>query len=162
MNLDYAEKSEKELATFIENYRRRGQTSSETYRGILRALELRRSKGLDLEKTLTCVVAAAKARSFVSYKQVAEASDVSMTKAFLRLPDHLRELCDYGLSKNLPLLSAIIVKVEEVETGKMTGKAKDGFIKAARAMGFEVDDEDAFISAQQAKVFERFATGGAA
>ena len=62
--------------------------------------------------------------------------------------------------KGLPLLSAIVVKDDDVETGVMTGKAKEGFIKAARAMGFEVDDEDAFISAEQAKVFARFTTGG--
>ena len=162
MSLDHAEKSEKQLANFVENYRRCGQTSSEAYRVLLRAYELKRGKGLDLEKTLDCVIAAAKMHRFVSYKQIAEASNVPMAKAFLLLTNHLRELCNYGRSKGLPLLSAIVVTVDGVETGFMNTTAKHGFIKAARAMGFEVDDEDAFVSAQQAEIFKHFGAGDTA
>jgi len=159
MTPNFAGKSEKDLKTFVDNYRRSGQTSSDTYRSLLRELELKRGKGLDLEKTLACVITAAKENRFVSYKQVAEASDLPFANARLRMTVHLRELCAYAQSRRLPLLSAIIVNTDGLATGTMNAQAQAGFLKAAESLGADTHEGHAFISAEQKKIFELFAAG---
>lgn len=157
MTPNFAEKSAKELENMVDNYRRRGQTSSEIYQSLLRELELKRGKGLDLEKTLDCVTGAAREHRFVSYKDVAAASGVPMAKARLAFTNHLYALCEYATIKGLPLLSAIVVNVDGVQTGTMNAEARAGFLKAARDLGAEVTDEEAFVRAEQEKIFAFFA-----
>ncbi len=80
----------------VDNHRKANRTDAPAYHDALRKLELHRSR-LDLEKTRQCVVAAARDRRFVSYKDIADVSGLEMSRAHLVLTRHLGELCGYRI-----------------------------------------------------------------
>lgn len=109
---------------------------------------------LDLQKTYAAIIAAARARHFISYGQLAEASDVPWTRARRAVPHQLGRLIKISQERGWPLLSAIVVNKEDLESGKLAGKAREGFISAARGSGYDVSDPDAFVESQQRKLFD--------
>ena len=70
------------------------------------------------------------------------------------MPKHLGNLCEYAHRKGWPLLSSVIVNKENLRTGELEPQSLDGFIKAARELGYLVTDEIAFLRDQQRRVFE--------
>jgi hypothetical protein len=52
------------------------------------------------------------------------------------------------------MLSAIVVNKPNVATGAMDPATLKGFIGAARELGYQVTDEQAFLREQQTRVFE--------
>ncbi len=52
------------------------------------------------------------------------------------------------------MLSAIVVNKQNVNTGKMEAETLKGFIDAARALGYLINDEKCFLKEQQQCVFE--------
>ena len=52
------------------------------------------------------------------------------------------------------MLSAIVVNKPNVSTGEMEDETLKGFIKAARQLGYEITDDEAFLKEQQQRVFE--------
>ena len=53
-----------------------------------------------------------------------------------------------------PMLSAVVVNKPNVATGEMDPDKLDGFVTAARALGYTVDDAMVFLKEQQQRVFE--------
>ena len=157
-----AAKSVDELKNIVENHRKRNIISSELYLQAVHELELRQGKGFNLEKTISLVSEATRHRRFVSYKEVAAESKVPSSQLHYGIGRHLGALCRYTHGKGMPLLSAIIVNSEHVKTGSMNEETRLGFIKLAREMGFLITDEDAFLKAEQERVFEYFASGASA
>ena len=49
------------------------------------------------------------------------------------------------IGKGWPLLSSVIVNKENLRTGELEPQSLDGFIKAARELGYLVTDEMAFL-----------------
>ena len=52
------------------------------------------------------------------------------------------------------MLSAIVVRQGDVETGALDGESLKGFLAAANMVGVKVDDPQAFCRVQQKAVFE--------
>ena len=141
-----------DLDALIANFRSKGVISHPVF---LEAMERRERKGpnaLDFKKTLVAVREAAAHGRFLSYKAVAEASDVAFEKVHWSVGSHLLRLLEYARGHGWPPLSAIVVNIQHVDTGRMEESALQGFLSGARAVGYEVagDDETALRSLQQA------------
>jgi hypothetical protein len=153
MPIDFSDKDIGQIENIIKNYRDHGQTDSEAYIDALRELELRRGKGLDLQKTLDFVVEAAKAHRYVGYKEIADLNGFEWAKIHWQIGGHLFSLCEYAHRKGLPLLSAIVVNAEFIETGDMKPESRAGLIESARLLGIAVGDEVEFMRSEQERVF---------
>jgi len=109
---------------------------------------------LEIEKTYRAIVDAAQARRFITYGQIAEASDEPWAKAWRVVPQQLGQLMEIAHKRGWPYLSAIVVTKENMETGKLDGNALEGFLSALGSLGVDVDDPENFVSEQQSKIFE--------
>ena len=153
MSLDYSNKTIGELENFVKNYREKGKTDSEAFIVMLRELELRRGKGLDLQKTLDHVIKAAQSHRYVAYKEIAEINGLPWTEIHWEIGDHLGKLCEYAHRKGMPLLSSIVVNQDGLANGQMKADSRKGFIDAAINLGFSIRDDEAFVMSEQEKVF---------
>jgi hypothetical protein len=162
MPIDFSSKTTGEIENIVENYRDHGKTDTDAYIDALRELELRRGKGLDLQKTFDFVVAAAKAQRFVAYKDIADVNGFEWTKIHYQIGRHLYSLCEYAHRKGLPLLSAIVVNAEFIDTGEMKPESRSGLIESARMLGLLVGDEEDFVRSEQRRVFDWASGKGAA
>ncbi|MFC0410593.1 hypothetical protein [Roseomonas elaeocarpi] len=160
MAVDLTSKSLGDLQQIIANAETRGMTSHPLYLAAQEELGRRREGGdkLNLERTREAVLAAAKREEFLSYRDVAHASGLEWGASVRsRMKDHLGELCLISHRQGLPLLSAIVVKMEEVPTGSLSGPALEGFLSLARRLGFETGataaENERFLRAEQKKVF---------
>jgi 5-methylcytosine-specific restriction protein B len=109
---------------------------------------------LSLEETYAAIRKAALQRRYLSYGEVAEASHVPWATARRLIPQHLGQLVTLAHERGWPLPSAIVVNREDVNTGNLQGPAREGFIAAARDVGFVIDDPETFVRDQQQKVFD--------
>src|SRR3954451_3017023 len=108
---------------------------------------------LDLERTYNAILSAARREQFVSYGDLAAANDVPWNKARLPMPRHLEKLVIIAKERGWPILSAIVINKNDVETGKLDGSARDGLLSAARLIGVNVGDPEQFVKDQQQQVF---------
>ena len=69
------------------------------------------------------------------------------------MPRHLDQLVVIAKERGWPLLSAIVVNKEGIETGNLDGSAREGLLSAARQVGIDVGDPEQFIKDQQQQVF---------
>ena len=109
---------------------------------------------LNLETTYSFILEAARDGRFVSYGQLAEANGASWPNVRYQMPKHLDALVMIAAKHKWPLVTAIVVNQNDVETGKLEGTAREGFISAAREAGYDVSNPDEFVKAQQSQVFE--------
>jgi 5-methylcytosine-specific restriction protein B len=110
---------------------------------------------LDATRSRALILAAARARRFVSYGDVAGASFLTWAEARRRMDPHLQALCAESLAAGGPLLSAIVVNRTGLATGRMEGRALAGFTAMAVRLGRAVGpDPSLFLRREQAAVFE--------
>ncbi len=150
-----------QLNNLIDNARRLGRTTEPIYTEALEARQRLQGKGLEFEKSMRIIRAAARERRFLSYKDLADASGVAWSRAHYAMNGHLWDLVEFGTLRGWPMLSAIVVNKSNVDTGAMEPETLRGFITAARALGLIVDDDEAFLKEQQAAVFAWAAGAGA-
>lgn len=109
---------------------------------------------LDPARTLAAIHAAASARRFLSYGDVATASGLFWNAARRRMDPHLLALCRWATARGWPLLSAIVVDRPAVPHGAMRGRPLIGFAHAAERCGRIVgEDAAAFLAEEQERVF---------
>lgn len=108
---------------------------------------------LDLQRTYSAVLKAARERRFISYGDVAKANGADWQKVRRPMNRHLGELVSLAVKRGWPMVSAIVVNQQNLESGTLEGTARDGFLTAARESGLKVDDPDAFVTSQQEAVF---------
>jgi 5-methylcytosine-specific restriction protein B len=101
--------------------------------------------GLDLEKSYRAIRGSALKRQFLSYGDLAAASGVPWAQARRRIPQHLGLLVTIAHERGWPMPSAIVVNKENVATGLLEGAALDGFLAAAKDVGYDIKDPKAFI-----------------
>lgn len=154
MPIDVVKLSESELENLMENHRQKGATHLPAYIAAMRELERRKGKGLDFEKSYRLIIHAAKEERFLSYKELADGSEAKLASVHYSLGHHLGQLVEYAHLNGWPMLSAIVVNKPNVATGKMEPDTLKGFIGAARQLGHEVTDDEAFLKEQQKRVFE--------
>lgn len=108
---------------------------------------------LDLNKTYRAILAAARDRRFISYGELAQANEAEWQRVHFSMNTHLGELVRIAAENDWPMPSAIVVKKDNVASGTLDGRSRDGFINAARELGFNVGDPAAFVMEQQQAVF---------
>ncbi|WP_208179843.1 hypothetical protein J4T85_006730 [Sinorhizobium medicae] len=148
-----ADWDDKELANIIANYQRLDKVEDAYYLSALEEMGRRKGAGLNFDKTFNAVLKAARERRFLSYKQLADQSDVEWSRVRYAINKHLGDLIEYAHRRGWPLLSAIIVNQQHLTDGTMEPPTLRGFIEAARALGYAVSDEAAFLKEQQQRVF---------
>jgi hypothetical protein len=107
------------LKNLIANHRAKGVTNSPAYIAALRELELRTGRGLDFDKSFQAITEAARARRFLSYKALADASGAAWSQVHYEVGGHLGRLIEYAHRMGWPMLSAIVVNKPNVSTGEM-------------------------------------------
>jgi hypothetical protein len=146
--------STKELQNLIQNHRDRGKVEEPAYVEALEELGRRKGQGLDFGKSFKLIREYAENRKFLPYKQLAVESGLEWEKVRYAVNGHLGDLIEYSHRRGWPLLSAIVVNQEHSETGDMKPTALQGFVTAARSLGYEFSDDSAFLKEQQKRVFE--------
>jgi 5-methylcytosine-specific restriction protein B len=109
---------------------------------------------LDINKTYKTILAGAREGRFVTYGELAAASGVEWKKARRPLPQQLGQLVTIAHERGWPLLSAIVVNKDQVDSGALEGDSLAGFLAAADMVGLKVDDPKSFLRDQQKAVFE--------
>ena len=108
---------------------------------------------LDLQTTYRAILDAAREGKYVTYGTLVKANGARWQKARYKLNDHLGELMTLAAERNWPIPSAIVVDQANLGTGALSDSATKGFIGAARALGFDVQDPQTFIKEQQQAMF---------
>ena len=108
---------------------------------------------LNLDTTYRAILAAARENQFITYGDLAKANNEAWQKVRRQMPSHLGQLMQFCHEEGWPLLSAVVVPQDAVETGQLEGSAQDGFVNAARDLGYAIDDPDAFVADQQKWAF---------
>ena len=111
------------------------------------------SDQLDFGKTYRAILDAARTRRFVSYGDLARANDAEWQKVHFKMNHHLGGLIEIAAIRRWPMLSAIVVIKDNINTGTLDGTSRDGFIKAAKENGFKIGDPAVFVEEQQQAVF---------
>ena len=151
---DLASMSEASLRQLIANYERLGRGSAEV--PMAARLELHNKVGPDFsfQKVMLVIVQAAKEKHFIAYGDLAKACGLDWSKAYRQIGPMLGNVVEYGYHKGWPMLSAIVVNAEHVDSGSMEASALQGFIAAATNLKlFTGGDERKFLREQQDAVF---------
>ena len=147
--MDLSSKSDKEIDQWIRNHEIKSATGAPLY-GLLLEERARRSKtkhSLDVETSLKALQLAAAEQRCVSYGELAAANGVDWNQARHRMNGangHLDRLLDICHARGLPMLPAICVNKQGLETGELEPAALAGFAEGARRLGYQVTDELAF------------------
>lgn len=89
----------------------------------------------------------------MTYGEVAEASGVEWKKARRPISSHLDQLVKISHDRGWPLISSIVVNRENIESGALEGDSLSGFLAAARKLGIQAEDPQAFLREQQKATF---------
>jgi hypothetical protein len=154
--VDFASKSDKELQDLIANFETKRMVRDPIYSSALCELEKRRGKGLELSKSKSIIFASARNGEFLSFKQVAQASEVEWVKARHNINKHLDTPLSYAFAKGWPMITAIVVNQEHLQTGVMVDRTLPGFVNAVRKLtSVDIGPEPAlFVRNEQRKVFD--------
>lgn len=160
---DVSEFSLEELRAFIANYERLGRTKEPYYDQLLAELQARETKELDLDRSMKAIMGAARERRYISYGEVARANGLDWSYALNRqMPKHLDLIIAKSHAKGLPLITAIVVNQNHLDSGNLEAASLRGFISGAKRLGYVVQDDERFLRDHQNRTFELATDGGAA
>ncbi|WP_292429097.1 AAA family ATPase [Mesorhizobium sp.] len=108
---------------------------------------------LEINKSYRAILAAARQGRFITYGEVAQASEVEWRKARRPMPSHLDRLLQVCHAREWPLITSIVVSRENLESGKLEGESLSGFVAGVRKLGVTVDDPETFLRQKQQEVF---------
>lgn len=145
--------SDDRLASLIENYRTHNATDRPEYRSFIEEHNRRFGGDFDLRRTIDFVLRRARERRFSSYGEIAELHGADWSKVRHQMPHHLWDVVLWARSHGLPMLSAVIVNKQHVESGDMEPETLRGFIRAAQELGYEIGDWHSFLREQQQECF---------
>ena len=107
--------------------------------------------GFDIRTIYRMIVAAARERRVIHYKDVTDAHGMEMEQVLTHLFRHLGEVLEVSFERDWPALTAIIVPVR---TDHLSGKGLEGFCDSARRAGYEFNGCETFAREQMEAVFE--------
>lgn len=140
------------LQNLLDNYRRR-EAHDDVYLAALTELARRKGKGLNFDTTVRVIREAAASGRYISYGEVAEASNADWNQVRYAMGPHLDDLIEYCHLNNLPLLSSIVVNKDNVRTGELNPDSLKGFIAGVRRMRIPVVDDHQYLREEQQRVF---------
>ena len=141
------------LKNLVRNHQNNGATDQPLYRAAVEELHRRHGGGLDVDRSVRHLRAAAANRRFVSYGELAQANGAVWDKVRYPMNTHLWALICLARNKGWPMLSAMVVNKQNVTTGAMETDTLAGFAKAAGDLGYEVHDPLTFLKEQQEACF---------
>ena len=150
-------KTDADIDQWIANHERAGETRSPLFQELIVERNLRHGKGLEIGTSVTAITKAAKEKKYLSYADLAAANELVWSKARLRMNGkhgHLDDLIAYCHSREMPLLTAIVVEKNHVDSGDMDEGTLNGFVEGARRLGVSVSDPAAFLKQCQSECFE--------
>ncbi len=152
-------KTDAQIESWARKYEEAGKTDLPDYLLILAERTRRRQKKqkLNFDRSLAHLKECAIAGIFTSYGELAKASDVEWSKARHQMngpQGHLDTLLDVCRNKDLPLLTAICVNQENLQTGRLGPDALAGFVDGAQRLGISVTDPEEFHQECVRKCFE--------
>ncbi len=152
--VDLSSKSDAEVGQWIANHETKGATAEPLYLALLeeRARRAQAKNNLDPDKSLACLIGAAREQVCTTYGALAAASGVEWSKARRAMSGaggHLDRLLDVCHARGLPMLTALCVNQGGVKSGELEPDALKGFCAGARRLGFTVADEVAFHHEQR-------------
>lgn len=142
------------LTNVIDNHRAKGAASQTLYIEALAEQARRKHGGLDFATTIKVLTEAAKCGTFVSYKQLADASGAKWSKVHWSVGPHLDSLIEYCHLRDLPILSAIVVNQTNVDDGTLEPDSLKGFVAGVRGVGISVTDGESYYREEHQRVFE--------
>lgn len=143
-----------ELDNLIANYKGIGKTDDPYYLELIAEHDRRKGRGLVFDTTMRAVLAAAREGRFISYGQLSDASGVEWSKVRYAMNRHLQGLIEFCHHKGWPLISAIVVTQDNLETGAMDERTLNGFVSGCKTVGYVIADPESFLREQQEKVFK--------
>lgn len=157
MKLD--DKTDPQIESWARKYEEAGKTDHPDYALLVaeRTKRRQRKQKLSFEKSLVHLKSFAIEGRFTSYGELARASGVEWSQARYQMngpKGHLDTLLDECRMRDLPLLTAICVNQENLQTGKLSEDALSGFADGARRLGIAVGDADEFHARCVAECFE--------
>lgn len=154
MAIDLDSKATKDLETIVANCVRLDRTSDPVFAAANKILETRKTGEYNMEKTIAAIRRQGRLRSFLCYKDVADASGLNWVRSRRGVGPHLDALSVYAAEKGWPILASVVVHKDKTDTGEMTGDNLKGFLDGVRAAGQDVDIDDvAFLKREQHRVF---------
>jgi hypothetical protein len=154
MAVDLDSKATKDLETIVANCVRLNRTGDPVFAAANAILETRRTGEYNMEKTIAAIRKHGVLRSFMTYKDVADASGLNWVKSRRGVGPHLDAVSVYTTEKGWPLLTSIVVHKDKISTGEMTRENLKGFLNGVQAAGQEVDIEGVdFMKREQQRVF---------
>lgn len=154
MAIDLDSKATKDLQTIVANCVRLNRTSDPMFLAANAILATRMTGEYNLEKTIAAICKQGRLRSFLTYKDIADASGLNWVKSRRGVMPHLDALSFHTVGKGWPLLASIVVTKEKVDTGDMSPENLKMFLDGAREAGVEIDlDGFAFLKREQQRVF---------
>lgn len=109
---------------------------------------------LNLNTTYQAIISAAKARKFIAYGEIAKAQSLDWQKVRYAMNGHLETLLGIAAANDWPLLTAIVVNQDGLQSGSMVDSAMEGFVAAAKRNGRSVSSPADFVRAEQEATFE--------
>jgi hypothetical protein len=153
--VDLEAKSDQELENIVANHRRLKKYGATLFLAALVLLERRKSGGFDIEETVRIIRRYAVDRKFLSYKDIADASGLEWSRVHWTVGPHLVNVCEFAHGKGWPLLSAIVVNIDKVDTGEMKATNLKGFLEAVEIVGRDIGmDLTRFVHSEQRRVFD--------
>ncbi len=156
--IDLSTKTKVELDNLLDNYRRKAMTRTPVFLEALERREVLFGKTLDFEKTLEAIRQSARDGVCLSYDDVATRTGGTVSKLHNQLSAHLLRLVEYAHAKGWPMITSVVVNKKNLESGEMDSGALEPFMRAAVALGHEVDSDpdaqQAFVREQQQLTFQ--------
>ena len=154
MAIDLDSKATKDLETIVANCVRLNRTGDPVFAAANAILETRKTGEYNMEKTIAAIRKQGRLRSFLCYKDIADASGLNWVKSRRGVMPHLDALSVYSVEQGWPNLTSIVVHKDRMDTGEMTEDNLKGFLDGVRAAGQDVDlDDVAFMKREQQRVF---------
>lgn len=143
-----------QIINLIRNHEEKNARDRPLYSDLLieRARRGQIKSGLSFDKSLELLRRAAIEQRCITYGDLAKASGLpwNLARHQMNGPNgHLDRLLDICHVNGLPMLPAICVNKNGVETGELEPTALKGFADGARRLGLSVVDERAFHAAQR-------------
>ena len=154
MPIEVATLTDDQLSNLINNHRAKSATTAPLYLEAVAEQQKRHTAGLDIEATVRVLTTAARQRRFISYKEVAGASGAKFNKVRFRINRHLDDVLEYCHRNGMPFLTAIVVPIPNLETGKQKPETLKGFVAGVQRLGVSVINEDDYMEKEQQRVFD--------
>lgn len=142
------------LRQVIRNYEARGATQRPEYRAFIEEYNRRHGGGFDVLKTVSFIRQRIGEGRFLSYGEIAELHGAEWNLVRHQIPDHLWAVVRWAHGHGFPMLSAVVVNKPNLETGTLEPDSLKGFVRAAEALGYTVDDPIAFHQDQKRRCLE--------